>query len=211
MTVAFILMLLSLWPLYDHYGHPVRVYDGATGEPIEGALAVGRWGASGWISMVSSREVCYKLLVARSGTNGMLYMPRWSWSGRALSLSHDDPLFFPGGHFFLYRPGYYEGPREANPPGQRIMWRDPRTGMERLHFIEWNQSNAECNAILQVDSAIQLGPVFDAMLQEAKGLASTPNERIVLSNIRWARNYLLFGSEAATEMNRQERAKEEKK
>ncbi len=211
MIVAFIIALLSLWPLYDHYGHPVRVYDGATGEPIEGAFAVGRWTAGSLAPFAGTSIVCYKLLVARSGANGMLYMPRWSWSDRALTLSHGDPLFFPGGNFFLYRPGYYEGPREANPPGQRIMWRDPRTAQERLGFVEWTQRRAECNAIMRVDSAAQLGPVFDAMLHEAEGLASTPNERIELSNIRWARNYLLFGAKAATEMNRQQRAKEEGK
>ncbi len=211
MIVAFIIVLLSLWPLYDHYGHPVRVYDGATGEPIEGAFAVGRWTAGSLAPFAGTSIVCYKLLVARSGANGMLYMPRWSWSDRALTLSHGDPLFFPGGNFFLYRPGYYEGPREANPPGQRIMWRDPRTSMERLNAISFDQRKAECYGVMRADSAIQLGPVFDAMLHEAEGLANTPNERIERERIRFWRNELLFGANVAAEVSRQQRAKEESK
>ncbi len=83
--------------------------------------------------------------------------------------------------------------------------------MERLNAISFDQRKAECYGVMRADSAIQLGPVFDAMLHEAEGLANTPNERIELSNIRWARNYLLFGAKAATEMNRQQRAKEEGK
>lgn len=208
--LVIVLVLLSLLPLYDHYGHPVRVYDGSTGEPLEGAFAVGRWGARSLASFVQSSSVCYKLVVARTGEDGTLYMPKWSWSGRALMLHHGGH-FFSGGGYILYRPGYFEGPREANPPGQRIMWPDPRTAMDRLRAINFDQRRTEC---LQFDSTqyiIQLAPMYEAMVEEAEALAKTPDERIERDEICWWRNYLLFGSKVATEMSRREREREKKK
>ncbi|KAB2838272.1 MAG: hypothetical protein F9K47_18450 [Burkholderiales bacterium] len=206
--VAIVLVLLSLLPLYDQYGHPARVIDGATGEALEGAFAVSLWVAG--TGLGHGGRLCYKLAVARSGANGMLFMPQWSWSARAIVLDHYGP-FFSGGGYFLYRPGYYEGPMEANAPGQRIMWRDPRTGMERLNAISFDQRRGECVGVGRKEGIVQLGPVFDAMLQEAEGLANTPTERIERERIRFWRNELLFGAKVAAEVSRQQRAKEESK
>jgi len=202
-----VIALLSIAPLYDQYGHPVRVYDGSTGEPLEDVFAIGRWEASGLISMGSGRDICYKVLVARTGKSGVFFMPSWSWSARALLLEHYGGFYY-GKEPYLYKAGYYEAPQVSNPPGQRLMWRDTRTAAERLSAIEHIQRRSRCLHIDDATEIVQLGPVHDTLVNEAESLASTLSERVVHSNMRWERNYLFYGPEVATEINRKMRREE---
>jgi len=195
-----VIALLSIAPLYDQYGHPVRVYDGSTGEPLEDVFAIGRWQASGLISMGSGRDICYKVLVARTGKSGVFFMPSRSWSARALLLEHYGG-FYSGNEPYLYKVGYYEAPQAPNPPGKRLMWRDTRPPEERISAINQDQRRAECLHIDQVQRAVQFAPLCDAMIKEAESLANTPIDRVEAGRVRWRCKYLLHGFGATEKLD----------
>ncbi len=194
-------VLAILW-VYDHYGHPGRVFDGVTGEPLEGVFVIRRWAASGSMGL-HSRMGCYQMKITKSNAAGRYYLPRWSWSIIPGSLFAS----VSGRGAAFYKPGYYLAADPIYNTDERTwLWPDNRPAEARLWTLTRSIEDGFCG---DGDSykSIRI-PLYDAIAAEATAIAKTNIEKSMAANRRYRANALRYGSDEASRISREEREKE---
>lgn len=194
-------VLAILW-VYDHYGHPGRVFDGVTGEPLEGVFVIRRWAASGSMGL-HSRMGCYQMKITKSNAAGRYYLPRWSWSiipgSLFASVSGRGAAFYKAGYYLAADPIY-------NTDERTWLWPDNRSVKDRLMALDRSIEDGFCG---DGDSykSIRL-PLYDAIAKEGTALAKSRTELGIANELRFRANALRYGSDEARRISDEEDEKE---
>jgi hypothetical protein len=195
------IVLAILW-VYDHYGHPGQVFDGVTGEPLEGVFVIRGWAASGSMGL-HSRMGCYQLKITQSNAAGKYYLPRWSWSiipgSLFASVSGQGTAF--------YKPGYYQAADPIYNTDERSwLWPENRSVKDRLLALDRSIEDGFCGDGNSYKS-IRL-PLYDAIAKEGTALAKSSTELGIANELRYRANSLRFGSDEARRISDEEDRKE---
>ena len=195
------IVLAILW-VYDHYGHPGQVFDGVTGEPLEGVFVIRRWAACGSMGL-HSRMGCYQMRITQSNASGKYYLPRWSWSIIPGSLFAS----VSGRGAAFYKPGYYQAADPIYNTDERSwLWPENRSAEARLWTLTRSIEDGFCG---DGDSykSIRI-PLYDVIAKEGTALAKSKNELAIANGLRSRANALRYGSDEASRISRAEREKE---
>jgi hypothetical protein len=164
------------------------VIDGSTGAPLAGVYVIGAW----WVSIsmpVKSMSGCSKLEVVRTDEQGRFALSTWSGSIRA-HLFGDENL-----NDYYYLKGYrWETGRPSNRETV-VLVPDTRSAIFQLDRIGQLMEKADCGPLEQ--RKVLALPMYQAMYDEARPMASSYDERRSLSSLLFMVESLAVGEKRA--------------
>ena len=196
------------WPLY---GGPVRgiVIDATTSRPLPDAIVVVKWrGHLGGVH--GPRYPCYHVALARSDGEGKFIVPSWfydvitgkgpEWLVSVDAHRTDKPI-----EYIAYKPGYFI-PQQPYPVGPRddiVVRMQPFVGttLQRLTYLsDFTDQPIMCEADDKT-----LIPIYDAVYQEAKSTAASPQELELTDSLLTGLEAAEFGNTVALDRKGQRR------
>lgn len=180
---GFLIFVLSACARAEH------VIDGSTGKPLAGVYVIARWDGT---TPMPAKAIsgCYQLMVTQTDEGGEYSMSSWSWTPRAL-ITQDSYRTV-----FYYKAGYTEaGKDEGKDRDPVVLWPDARPARERLQYILHLETQSECGSREQRKG--KLIPLYQAVLNETRGIATTRDLALYLSSAIFQLEILELGYEAA--------------
>lgn len=163
-----------------------QVIDAETGKPLKGVFVMAMW--HGNPIAIEARTVCYNFAITQTGQDGSYLLPVLSWNPAVLINRERYKEFYLAG---------YENFSNDDLTGAVIkMRRTTETAEQRLEsFI--HQRYAKCTS--EAERKDKLVPLYQAQLDEATILASTPAEKRLLESVRARRLAAEIGYDAYTD------------
>lgn len=150
-----------------------RVIDEETGKPLAGVYVMAMWHASGF-SPVVSKTVCYQFAISKSDEDGKYSLPTFSWNINPFLSDRQRYLEY-------YIAGYEDSPNNKSDDDVQRLRPTIKNVEERIgSFI--HQRYARCTS--ESVAREKLVPLYQAQLDEANRIASTPVEKDLLESVR---------------------------
>ncbi|MGE5139254.1 MAG: hypothetical protein ACM3JD_07330 [Rudaea sp.] len=174
-VVLLLLALLIIGLLLTMCGFTGEALDGqvveeGTNGPIPGAIVVARWDGT-VTALVDSRTACVYVESAVTDDQGRFHFPRWYRAPRFL-------VFGVLPTVTAYKAGY-----EARPYEEKVHHLKPFTGTreERIKYLLRLTGLIGCYSAAEEKTLV---PVYKALYDEARGIATTDKDKGVLQTIR---------------------------
>lgn len=151
-----------------------QVVDAETGKPLTGVFAIAMWHANGNTS-VSSRTVCHSFAVTQSDSNGQYVLPTFSWNFSPFLSNRQRYKEF-------YLAGYEISPSDDLAGATIKMRRYKGSAAQRLNDLSRGIAFDRC--VSPGDKKAKLAALYKAQYEEAKAIATTPEEKKMAEAIR---------------------------
>ncbi|MEO8103073.1 MAG: carboxypeptidase-like regulatory domain-containing protein [Betaproteobacteria bacterium] len=166
-----------------------RVIDEETGKPLAGVYVIAMWHASGF-SPVVSKTVCYHFAITKSDETGNYSLPTFSWNINPLLSDRQRYLEY-------YIAGYEDSPNNKTGDEVRRLRRSTKNIEERIRNLAHQRYH---NCTSETGRREKLLPLYQAQLDEATRLASSPIERGLMESVRAQRLEAEIGFDAYSKL-----------
>lgn len=166
-----------------------RVIDEETGKPLAGVYVMAMWHASGF-SPVVSKTVCYQFAISKSDEDGKYSLPTFSWNINPFLSDRQRYLEY-------YIAGYEISANNTTDDVVRRLRRSTKSVEDRMRSLA-HQRYQNCTS--ERERREKLLPLYQAQLDEATRLASSPVERGLLEIVRAQRLEAEIGFDAYSKL-----------
>lgn len=186
-----VLLLLTLLPLTacGMAGAPIdgKVVEAGTLKPIPGAIVIARWRG---IMPAPGHGVhsCIHVETTTTNDKGEFHIPLWVSVPKYIAEVETSIDAYKSGY------GFPEMPSQKD----EVVWMAPFKGSakERLEYLS-NLRRFECGSLVHYSK--RLLPLYEAIYSEALQIGKTPEERKIISSLRYSLDILKLGYEVAQE------------